>query len=380
MAATVSLAPLARRGVAGGSGPEHMSREGGGPALDTVGLRPGARGFERERVSEIQRSRLLAAAGQVCCEHGAANVTVGLIVGRAGVSRRTFYELYRDSEECLLAMFNDALARAREHALGAWSVEAGWRERTRSCLIALLGLFDEDSVLAQLLVVESLAAGHRVLADRARVLDDLTDTLADTLPRRGSAARGRMASSDTSKNATAAVRLSVEGALGGVLGMLHARISRRSPGRLIELTSPLMSMLVLPHDGPAAARREAQRPAPPAPPARPQTGPQVVFGCDPFKAAGMRLTYRTMRVLCAVEGQPGSSNRRIAALADIGDQGQVSKLLARLERIGMIANTATGANKGEANAWTLTPTGGQVTSRLNAQVGWRELEEKRHVG
>lgn len=324
-----------------------------------VGAPPAALTFERERVSDIQRMRLLSAAGQVCCEHGVANATVALIVERAGVSRRTFYELYRDSEECLLATFGEALERARKRVSAAWFADGNWCERTRASLMALLSLFDEDPVLAQLLVVESLAVGHRVLADRVRILDTLIDALANGARRDMS--DGKHRAHNASK---AAVRLNIEGALGGVLGVLHARISQHSTGRLIELTSPLVSMLVLPCAGPAAAQREARRPAPASD--SPQSGSQTpVSQSDPFKDAGMRLTYRTMRVLYAIGERPGSSNRRIAALADIGDQGQISKLLARLERIGTIANTAVGANKGEANAWTLTPIGRQVISRVN---------------
>jgi AcrR family transcriptional regulator len=334
-------------------------------APGSAGVQPGAQRFERERVNEIQRSRLLAAAGQVCCERGAANMTVGLIVERAGVSRRTFYELYRDSEECLLAVFDDALERARERVIDAWSAEQrSWRERTRSSLVALLGLFDEDPVLARLLVVESLAAGHRVLADRAHVLDKVIDALTSSLRRDGPGGKG-LVPSDASESAA---RLSMEGAVGGVLGLLHARISQRSAGRLIELTSTAMSMLVIPYDGLAAARREAQRPAPEVPAGLQDEQQAPVLLSDPFKDAGMRLTYRTMRVLCAIGETPGLSNRRVAALAEVGDQGQVSKLLARLERLGMIANAAADAGKGEANAWTLTPAGRQVTNRIKSPI------------
>lgn len=339
-----------------------MSSEPRKSASMAVAAQSGTLAFERERVSEIQRMRLLSAAGQVCCEHGVANVTVALIVERAGVSRRTFYELYRDSEECLLATFGDALECARERVLEAWFADGDWCERTRASLVALLGLFDDDPALAQLLVVESLAAGHRVLADRARVLGTLIDALANGARRDAPGGTGR-----AHKASKAAIRLNVEGALGGVLGVLHARISQRSPGRLTELTSPLVSMLVLPCGGLAAAQREARRPAPA--PDSPQSRSQTPANqADPFKEAGMRLTYRTMRVLCAIGERPGSSNRKIAALAEIGDQGQISKLLSRLERIGTIANAAVGANKGEANAWTLTPTGRQVISRVNFQT------------
>ena len=79
----------------------------------------------------------------------------------------------------------------------------------------------------------------------------------------------------------------------------------------------------------------------------------------------MRLTYRTARVLECIAAQPGVSNRQVAERAGISDQGQVSKLLARLERLGLTSNTGEGHAKGEPNAWKLTPLGARVAQRLS---------------
>ncbi len=73
------------------------------------------------------------------------------------------------------------------------------------------------------------------------------------------------------------------------------------------------------------------------------------------------MTYRTSRVLAAIAGAPGASNREIAANAGVHDQGQISKLLTRLEKLGLVHNTGLGHEKGEANEWSLTPAGHQVT-------------------
>ncbi len=54
----------------------------------------------------------------------------------------------------------------------------------------------------------------------------------------------------------------------------------------------------------------------------------------------MRLTYSTARVLEATAQHPGASNRLIGDTADIPDQGQISKLLARLQSLGLLTNTA----------------------------------------
>ena len=78
----------------------------------------------------------------------------------------------------------------------------------------------------------------------------------------------------------------------------------------------------------------------------------------------MRLTYRTMRVLEVIADDPGVSNRSVGEHADIADQGQISKLLSRLERLGLASNTGQGHQKGEPNAWTLTPTGERVAQTI----------------
>jgi DNA-binding MarR family transcriptional regulator len=78
----------------------------------------------------------------------------------------------------------------------------------------------------------------------------------------------------------------------------------------------------------------------------------------------MRLTYRTLMVLGAVAAEPGASNRRIADTAGVHDQGQISKLLGRLEKLELIHNNGNGQPKGEPNAWTLTPRGREVQQVL----------------
>ena len=71
----------------------------------------------------------------------------------------------------------------------------------------------------------------------------------------------------------------------------------------------------------------------------------------------MRVTYRTLRVLSAIGDRPGGSNREIASAAGIADQGQISKLLARLRELGFIRNIGLGHAAGAANAWSLTAKG-----------------------
>ena len=70
----------------------------------------------------MQRSRLLAAAVGAVVELGWEGVSVASITQRAGVSRRTFYEMFENREECLVAVLESAVAQITDEI-----AEANWR-------------------------------------------------------------------------------------------------------------------------------------------------------------------------------------------------------------------------------------------------------------
>jgi hypothetical protein len=153
--------------------------------------------------------------------------------------------------------------------------------------------------------------------------------------------------------------LTAEGVVGGVLSVLHVRLARSDRGPALELFGPLMGMIALPYLGASAARRESSRPVP--------SVPAPSHARNPLGELGMRLTYRTVCVLAAVAANPGASNRTIAQVAEVPDQGQMSKLLSRLHSAGLIANAGGGTSRGEPNAWALTERGWRVQEALAAQ-------------
>ncbi len=162
--------------------------------------------------------------------------------------------------------------------------------------------------------------------------------------------------------------VTAEGLVGGALGVVYARLRSGDPGPLTGLLDELMGMIALQYLGPRAARREQQRPAPaPALCHAPKAEWEVSTHGepDPLDEVNMRLTYRTARVLQGVREHPGASNREIADSAGISDPGQVSKLLRRLERLGLLENHGLGHAQGEPNEWKLTPLGRQVAQRLS---------------
>ncbi len=308
----------------------------------------------RGEVVEIQRARLLAAAVRAVEEQGYTQTTVAHITRHARVSRRTFYELFDHREACLLAVLDDALAAVRGELDAAGVAALPWRERIRTGLAIVLALLDREPALARFCVVQSLRGGPEVLARREQVLSELAAVLDES--HRAGARGGEWGS------------LTAEGLVGAIFGIVHGRLLRGEAGPLLGLLGELMAAIVLPHEGVAAARRELARPAPtPAPRAQPPAPRAIEHGADPLAGLRMRMTYRTARVLRALAAHPGASNRQVGTAAEIADQGQVSKLLARLARLGLVANANERA-RGLANAWALTATGAQLERSLKGRM------------
>jgi len=314
--------------------------------------RPGHNGVGAEHVAEIQRARMLAAMADVVAERGCSNVTVAHVIARSGVSRRTFYELFSDRDDCFLAAFDDGIARASRYVLDPYDPSASWAERIRSALTGLLSFLDVERGIGRLLIVGSLGAGASAFERRERVLAQMI-TFVDE-------------GGQETKTGSQLSPLTAEGIVGGVLSVLHSRLLREDPGRLVALCGPLMAMIVLPYLGAAAARRELERPVPKrVNRSRPANG-------DALRALEMRVTYRTIRVLMAIAEVDGRgshpSNRQVADGAGITDQGQMSKLLTRLSKLGLIENTGAGAPRGAPNAWRLTERGRELEGAISEQT------------
>jgi AcrR family transcriptional regulator len=310
--------------------------------------RPIEAGREGGHVTEMQRRRLLLAMCEVIAEDGLGGASVGRVCKRASVSRRTFYDLFEDREACLLATLEQTIEWLAKSVLPAYEHERNWTARIRAGLIALLECLDSAPGLARLCVVETLRAGAEVSELRKRILNLLTAAIDE----------GRLAS----KQEGALTPIGAQGVVGGVLAVLHARLLEEEHAPLVELVNPLMAMIVHPYLGAAAARCELEHAAP-----RP-IRPVIEDASDPFEGLSIRFTYRTARVLATVATSPGSSNRFVADTSGILDEGQMSRLLTRLQRAGLVENHGEGKPKGEPNAWMLTQRGEAVHAVLGVKL------------
>jgi AcrR family transcriptional regulator len=290
----------------------------------------------------LQRGRLLSAAFALVGEAGCEAVNARRVSERAGVSNRTFYEFFSDREDCLLAAFNYAVDGLEREARAGWESELGWTARVRAALAALLIALDREPAVRRLVFVEALAAGPRVLASRARVLERLAGVVDE----------GRANGNAPSKLPP----LVAEGVVGGAFGVIHARLLELHPRPLVGLLGSLMAMIVLPYRGSAAAAKELERPIP-RPLARRRDADG--FSRRSLGAASpvdYRLTARTQMALVAVAGRPGLNNREVSEVIGLSDQGQVSRMMRRLQEQGLVEN-AQAHSKRLIRAWRLTADG-----------------------
>jgi len=309
-------------------------------------------------VTELQRTRLLDATFAVVSEQGYKQMTVRRVSGRAGVSNKTFYDLFTDREDCFLAAFDHAVGELTTVVLPAYDAQSEWVARVRAGLGALLGLLDHEPALRSLVFVEALGAGPRVLERRAQVLEVL-----------------RLAIDEGRKGVRAGRELpplTAESVVGAAFSVIHARLLDQHHESLSALLGALIATIVLPYRGHAAAARELKRPASElttgdSPASGDASGKRAVTPRGSGTRIDFRPTYRTQMVLAAVAEHPGASNREVSVGAQVSDQGQISKLLARLEGLGLLQNTG-GHSHGVPYAWHLTPRGEAVVS-LSAHRG-----------
>ena len=271
----------------------------------------------RTGVDELKRTTILEAMAETMAQRAAAgaDVTVTEVIARSGVSSAAFHEAFADREACVLAAFDLGLVRAHRRMASAYQAEARWLEAIKAALAAFLQFLEDEPELGRLLVVHSTGAGEQVLRRRAQVLGALA-AIVD---------RGRLEGPAGKQQPPAVI---AEGVVGAVLAVIQNRLLADQRAALLDLFGSLVSIIVLPYLGVGVARRELARPAP-----RLRSGPAMgstAVVAPSENGGGVRLTYRTARVLSAIADYPGASNREVADRAGIVDQGQISKLLGRL--------------------------------------------------
>jgi AcrR family transcriptional regulator len=213
---------------------------------DLETLPRGRHGIAPEQVIDHQRQRLLAATAAVFVEQGYASVSVEKVICRARVSRATFYKLFDDKLDCVLAAHLAAFRCLEEALRASCARQRPWAEGVSAAVSAGLEFAVRSPAEASLLAFAPVAAEpevtSRALAANAHLLGLLRAGREDCP---GAEAPGELA----------------EQAL--LMGLLHVVGAELIAGRaegLPGLAPELSQLLLMPFLGEAEAKLAATSP------------------------------------------------------------------------------------------------------------------------
>jgi AcrR family transcriptional regulator len=295
-----------------------------------------------------QRDRLVAAMGELVATAGVSAVGVHHVCQRAGISRRTFYELYRDRDACFADALEEAYGRLVTHVERAVA-DAGdeWEDRAVATVQALVGVLHADRVLAQLCVVSATGGNREAVRLRHAAMAQILKGLADPP---ASAATGEPV---------------LAGALGGVWELVYRRLTAGPETPVTDLVDAAVHVLLAPFVGPQrAAARARSLEAVSADAVSPALSAPAAPSDDSImtELAGQTLQYLSER--------PGSANVEIARAVDVRHESQMSRHLVRLERAGLVERR----KEGRTNAWRLTGRGEEAAQALYGAHAHRKFD------
>jgi len=182
---------------------------------------------------------------EVVSERGYPETRVVDVIGVAGVSRKTFYELFDSKEDCFLAAYDVLLENLLGEATNAFEAGPGapWAERVCAALEVLLKHLAQHPAEARFAIVEVLAAGPKALARRDSALRQFTGFL----------------ESGRSETAVELPGITSVAIAGGVNELLYSEILHGAATRLPSRLPDLMFWITLPFLGAEGALAERER-------------------------------------------------------------------------------------------------------------------------
>lgn len=191
----------------------------------------GPHGLSREEVELSQRARLLQATTDAVAELGYVRTTVADILSRAGVSRATFYRMFRDREEAFLAAYAANASLIAEVMTVVRTEGDTPLDRLDRVLDIYLVALRDSPALARVFLVEVYAAGPDAARQRQESLEQFVDIVAETH-------RGETGVLGTLKRQ----RFAAQAFVGAVSAMVTNLVSTGELERLPALRRPLMEL------------------------------------------------------------------------------------------------------------------------------------------
>ena len=91
----------------------------------------GRHGLSPDEVEASQRTRILDAMKSLAGERGYHDASIADVIKRAGVTRKAFYKLFDDKEQCFIQAYERDLARVLTLTLEAFETQDEWADRVR---------------------------------------------------------------------------------------------------------------------------------------------------------------------------------------------------------------------------------------------------------
>ena len=181
----------------------------------------------------------------VVAERGYAETRVVDVISTAGVSRKTFYELFEDKEACFLVAFDiaaGALLKVTDDGYRA-EPEAPWATRIRLGLERFLGILAARPTAAKFALVDVLAAGPKAISRRDSVMRRFTEYIE----------AGRTESTIELPGMTSLALV------GGVYELLYSEILHGATASLPARLPDVVHWVVHPYVGDERAEEERER-------------------------------------------------------------------------------------------------------------------------
>ena len=129
----------------------------------------GRHGLTREEVHTSQRTRLMDAMAELAAEKGYANVTIGDLVARGGLAKRTFYDHFPDKDACALAAAEHFAEKVLAAIIRPHDRDVDLYLRVQHSLGRMFEVFAAHPAYSRTFLVEIWATGPKVIARRLDV-------------------------------------------------------------------------------------------------------------------------------------------------------------------------------------------------------------------
>jgi len=225
--------------------------DGSAPAPDDLGgliekerLPAGRAALAEPLIAHSQRERILVAMAESCATKGYNGTTIADICEPAGVSRATFYELFKDKEDCFHAAMEVSLADAMGRIVAVYSPDKPWATMVREGTAAFLELLASRPTFARMAMIEAPSSGERayqLYASGKRVLQALLE-------------RGR----DDPLEEEAIPSSAARAALSAAESLIVGQILTGNTTRLPELLPDIVYITTVPYLGQEEALRQAR--------------------------------------------------------------------------------------------------------------------------